>query len=224
MIQTTAMFWVVTLVLSGCVAADSPGHAREGIRAELIAMMEEDQRYRDIEKIREMPQEEREAFMRVAAEADRSHTARLKQIVDAHGWPTRSLFGDDGTHAAFLLVQHADHDPEFQAQMLPLLEAAVDRGEVAGTDVAYLTDRVRVKQGRPQLYGTQYEIQTDESGVPILNDQGRPTYLVPVVEDIEHLDERRRAVGLGRWMDYELQMAAFHHPDRVPTPSTPLLA
>jgi hypothetical protein len=34
--------------------------------------------------------------------------ARLKEIVEQHGWPTISLVGVDGAAAAFLLAQHAD--------------------------------------------------------------------------------------------------------------------
>jgi hypothetical protein len=45
---------------------------------------------------------------------DAANTARMKRIVAERGWPGRSLVGDDGAQAAWLLVQHADHDPAFQ--------------------------------------------------------------------------------------------------------------
>ena len=48
-----------------------------------------------------------------------------------------------------------------------------------------LEDRVRAFEGRPQYYGTQYD--WDENG-----------QLGPLpIEDPEHVDERRRSVGLG---------------------------
>jgi len=60
---------------------------------------------------------------------DRTHTDRLEQIVAEYGWPGRSLVGDGGSHAAWLLVQHADHSPDFQARCLSLLRDAVEEGE-----------------------------------------------------------------------------------------------
>jgi hypothetical protein len=45
---------------------------------------------------------------------------------------------------------------------LELLRAAVDAGEAAASDLAYLEDRVRVFAGQPQLYGTQFMYDQDE--------------------------------------------------------------
>jgi hypothetical protein len=35
---------------------------------------------------------------------DKKNRDRLKEIVDKHGWPGRSLVGKDGAHAAWLVV------------------------------------------------------------------------------------------------------------------------
>lgn len=113
---------------------------------------------------------------------DRRNTARLKEIVGAIGWPTKELVGDAATKA-WLLVQHADHDPAFQRQCLELMKAAPE-GEVEKSDVAMLEDRVNVAEGKPQRYGSQLHV--DENG----------HYGPYPIEDIEHLDERRAEVGL----------------------------
>lgn len=191
----------------GSTAVPAPAEAA-ALRAELLAMAEEDQLYRDVERISALPPDERHAVMEEGAEADRTHTARLKEIVATHGWPQRSLVGEDGCRAAFLIVQHADHDPGFQAECLPRLEALAEEGEVSRVEVAYLTDRVRVKQGRAQVYGTQYRVATDASGNVLAGADGRLEYLLPIVEDVEHLDERRLAAGLRPWAEYEREMAA----------------
>ena len=47
---------------------------------------------------------------------DRENQAWLKENVERHGWPGRSLVGVDGAHAAWLLAQHAEH--EFQRDCL----------------------------------------------------------------------------------------------------------
>ncbi len=86
---------------------------------------------------------------------DVSNTDRLREIVSEHGWPGRSLVGEEGAHHAWLIAQHADRQLDFQRQALELLADAVQRGEAAQRDWAYLTDRVRMNEGREQVYGTQ---------------------------------------------------------------------
>ena len=85
---------------------------------------------------------------------DKEHTARLKAVVAAHGWPGKSLVGEKAAHAAWLLVQHADADPAFQRRCLHLMER-LPPGEVSVKDLAYLTDRVLLAEGKPQRFGTQ---------------------------------------------------------------------
>ena len=206
-------------LLAGCrVDSDRDARALEGIRNELVAMGEADQRYRDVEAIMKMPRDERRAFMRAGQKADLEHRQYLKQVIARHGWPTRELVGKEAAHAAFLIVQHADQDPAFQASCLPVLEKAARRGEIPLSQLAYLTDRVRVKQGRPQLYGTQYPVKKDAKGAAIVDAKGRATYQLPIVEDIERLDERRRRAGLEPWIEYERSMAASQGREAVDRP------
>ena len=114
---------------------------------------------------------------------DAKHTERMKQIVAEIGWPTVSKVGVDGASNAWLLVQHADHDADFQEQCLKLMkEAPAD--EVNITDIAYLTDRVCVNRGRGQLYGTQF---TQEDG----------KHIPRTIEDEANIDARRAEVGMG---------------------------
>ncbi len=136
--------------------------------------------------IREIPDEIRE-MMRV----DQANTAWLAELTARRGWPGRTLVGEDGAHAAWLLAQHAD--PEPQRAFLDLLRAAVAEGEASATDLAYLEDRVRMHAGQPQRYGTQF----------IRDAQGLRAW---TVEDPEHLDQRRADVGLGPFAGYEARM------------------
>ena len=125
-------------------------------------------------------------------EVDRKNTARLKEIVDRYGWPAKSLVGDDGARAAWLLVQHADKDPEFQKKCLALMKQ-LPKGEVSGQHLAYLTDRVLVGEKKKQVYGTQCEIIKGEV-------KFRP------IENEANVDKRRAEVGLPSLAEYKTQI------------------
>jgi len=109
-------------------------------------------------------------------------TQYLKKVVQKNGWPTISMVGQDGAQAAWQLLQLADDDLGFQAHCLELMKA-LPQGEVMLFNIAYMEDRVRKGQGRPQLYGTQHTMAGDSiTALPI--------------EDVENLDKRRLAMGL----------------------------
>jgi hypothetical protein len=114
----------------------------------------------------------------------RRNARELLALVQVHGWPGRSVAGDDGMHAAWLVLQHAIGEPAVQRGCLPLLRDAVARGDATPAQVAYLEDRIAFFERRPQRYGTQFD--WDERGM-----------MSPwVIEDPANVDARRAAVGL----------------------------
>lgn len=131
-----------------------------------------------------------------ARRVDSENRTRLEQIVAQHGWPGRALVGDDGAHAAWLLIQHADAWPKFQRKCLDLM-LKLPAGEVSPADVAYLTDRVLLAEGRKQLYGTQFKK---------LSGRWQP---LPI-EDEAHVGNRRAAVGLPPLAEYAKQLEAVY--------------
>lgn len=120
---------------------------------------------------------------------DRDNTEYLKKACEKHGWPGKSLVGEEAANAAWLLAQHADLDPAFQAKCLDLLKVAFEKGDATGQQLAYLTDRVLLKQGKKQVYGTQFT----GSGK---NAQPSP------IDDEANVDKRRQEVGLGTLEEY----------------------
>jgi hypothetical protein len=116
-------------------------------------------------------------------DVDVENTKRMKEIVKQIGWPTISKVGKEVSSDAWLLVQHSDHDVEFQAHCLELMREAPD-GDVDKHDIAYLEDRIRVNQGQGQIYGTQFK-QENQKHVPLS------------IEDEENVDKRRADMGMG---------------------------
>lgn len=137
-------------------------------------------------------------------EVDIKNTEVMKRIVREIGWPTISKVGKESSESAWLLVQHSDHDPDFQQQCLDLMKAEAD-GEVSQVDIAYLEDRVRVNTNRGQIYGTQFHETRDAEG-NILKYEPQP------IEEPEHLDERRANLGLEPHAEYTGQLTQKYFP------------
>ena len=116
--------------------------------------------------------------------------ARLKQIIAEHGWPTFDLVGKDGGDAAWIIAQHADLDPDFQAAALELLTEAAEAGQASWGNVAYLSDRVAVAKGDPQTYGTQIGCV-----------KGKAKLATPLTEP-DQVDRLRAKAGLDPLDDY----------------------
>lgn len=183
------------------------GMARPDLAQELLQRMEEDQAARQlwVEWMRQtegklsssMHAEFESITTKVKAIDDRNRTW-LAETIDKVGWPGKSLVGERAAHAAWLLVQHADADLEFQEKCLERMKA-MPAVEVAPVDIAYLTDRVLVGRSRPQVYGTQcHEVE------------GR--FVPRECVDPDRLDERRREVGLMPIQEYLEQMEAIYRP------------
>lgn len=127
-----------------------------------------------------------------AYEVDGDNLAWLKDQVAKSGFPTVAEVGEQGMSAAFLLVQHADRDPAFQASVLQTLKnRGKDKG-IKNSDFAMLTDRVLRAQKKPQRYGTQFGADPAHPGKVVM----------APVEDLAHLDARRAEVGLMPISDY----------------------
>ena len=120
---------------------------------------------------------------------DSANTTWLKTYVARWGWPTAAQVGREGVEVAFLIVQHAVHDTAFMRAMLPAIEEAHRRGDLNGGAVALLTDRVEVKAGHPQIYGTQLSLK-----------DGR--WVLDPIADSATVDIRRKRMGLPLLADY----------------------
>lgn len=131
-------------------------------------------------------------------EVDRFHTDHLKSIVKGYDWVTILKFDEEVGYHVWLLVQHADHDPDFQTSFMAALEKLWPLNETYRKNYAYLYDRIASNHGRKQRYGTQAKIE------------GNQVKLLPYEGSFDDLNERRREIGLEPIQEY-LQTLKKHY-------------
>ncbi len=117
-------------------------------------------------------------------EVHRANAAQLRKVIEDHGWPAEALVGPEGAEAAWLVLQHAISEPGFMRYCRTLIDAASQVGQIPRWQFAYLDDRIRVFEGKPQRFGTQFDLKPDGPEISEL-------------EDPMQVDVWRREVGLG---------------------------
>lgn len=161
--------------------------------AELLAIRDRDQ----IARYDALNHPEDKSLNDVTRQVDRENLARVEAIIAANGWPGRSLVGQKASAGAWTVIQHADL--ETQKKYLPLMTKAADAGEASWALLATTIDRIEVREGKPQTYGTQFRQVNGE--------------LVPEpIEDEAHVDDRRKKVGLGPLAEYAAQLKQLYQP------------
>jgi hypothetical protein len=113
---------------------------------------------------------------------DSSNLAQVEALIAKYGWMGKSKIGTQGNYTQWLVIQHADLAT--QEKYLPMLEKSVTKGESRGSELAYLKDRVLMRQGKKQIYGTQV--------VP----SGNGMQEFWPIEDMTNVDKRRAEAGL----------------------------
>jgi hypothetical protein len=124
--------------------------------------------------------------------ADSLNILKVSRILDERGWLGSEVAGSNGNFALFLVVQHASL--KIQEKYLPFLQAAVKKGNAQPSNLALLTDRIAIRRGKKQIYGTQVQQSPDTF-----------IYSISPLEDPDHVDERRAKMGLGPLAEYVLQ-------------------
>ena len=177
--------------LGACQAPERPDPA---LRTALIQRAEADQR-----RMQELAAHWGDTSYHGALAITLLDNARwLDSLVATGGWPGFTRVDSDGAAAAYLIAQHADTLPAAQQRFLEALRQAVRDRDARPVDLAYLEDRVRKAQGRPQRFGTQPAY--DSAGVAVQ----------PEVESPDSLDILRAAVGLPPMAEYLEQMRAMN--------------
>jgi hypothetical protein len=120
---------------------------------------------------------------------DSCNLVQVERLIGKYGWMGKSMAGARGNTALFLVIQHAGLAT--QEKYLPLLQQSVAEGESRPADLALLTDRVLMRKGEKQLYGSQI----------VFNKSTGAQEIYPV-EDEKNVDVRRKQMGLEPMKSY----------------------
>jgi hypothetical protein len=171
------------------IAANQP--TMPTVRAQLLAILDEDQKYRlliDSVQAQHGPDApETQAVWRKMTQADQENLPKVIELLERYGWLGPREVGQ-GSMALFLVIQHSELP--VQEKYLPMMREAVKNGKARGSELALLEDRVNMRNGRKQIYGSQ--IRMDAEGKPSI---------FPI-EDPKNVDQRRAEMGLGPLAEY----------------------
>ncbi len=169
------------------------------LKAELEKIHADDQKYRNTSNPYQPGSPEYIAFVDTVQRTDSLNMARVEEIIQWYGYPGKSKVGEEQASTAWLVIQHAPL--EKQEQYFPLIEAAAQQGEIRKSDWALLLDRIRMRKGLPQVYGSQ-----------IVRDPNSGAWIVHPIENEADVDKRRAEIGLEPLEDYALRFGIVWKP------------
>lgn len=168
--------------------AGTPQLAPDGIAAiaeRLSELVDEDQAVRREAQGGEFTEELRARMARI----DEASTAYLLELLPEVGYPDETRFGEQAAGDAFLLAQHSA-DLRLQRTALAVIQDQVRPGRRDGQEFALLHDRLQLRLGYRQRYGSQLAQLEDGSLV------------VCTLEDPAAVDDLRAGLGMTSLGDY----------------------
>jgi hypothetical protein len=179
-------------------AVDCAGVKDRLLCSDLLSMRDRDQFARRDQMAHPADKEAAAATLQV----DQDNQRRLDAIIHDHSWPSAELVGRKASASCWTIIQHADL--AYQKKYLDLMTEAANSGNLSWALLATTIDRIRVREGKPQLYGSQFH----EANGQMVPDP---------IEDEAHVDERRAKVGLQPLAEYTALLRQFFKP-KAPAP------
>jgi hypothetical protein len=106
----------------------------------------------------------------------------VSSVLNKYGWLGMPQLSETAADAIFFVIQHADL--AVQKQYLPMLQAAVTNSIGKGWQLAYITDRILINEGKFQLYGSQ-----------LFGPKKGELIFYPIANEM-NVNKRRKALGL----------------------------
>jgi len=128
-----------------------------------------------------------------------THEKRLQKIFKEYGFIGFDLAGKEGSSNFWVMVQHSDHNPKFQNEVLKKMKIEIDKMNADPTNYGLLVDRVKLNTGQAQVYGTQIDYNNNLA-------QAYPKNLA----DSINVNKRRKSIGLEPIETYLNKMSEMH--------------
>ncbi|MXV52637.1 hypothetical protein GS399_16810 [Pedobacter sp. HMF7647] len=125
---------------------------------------------------------------------DSANIIRIKQIIDQHGYPGKSLVGTPANEAAFYVIQHSLVIDTY----LPIVKKAAEADELPFRLYAMMLDRSLMEHNQEQIYGTQ------ASGFMATNNEtGKKQWTVVIwpIKDAKLVNQRRKQAGFDQTVE-----------------------
>jgi hypothetical protein len=158
------------------------------LQKELEQIYDDEQKVReDLDSIEEKYQNTNNSYKvdsvrKLMRKNDTQNQQKVVKIIDKYGWLGSEDVGQKANEALFLVIQHADLT--MQKKYFPMMKDAIKMKKVKPYDLALLEDRILIREGKKQIYGSQFMKTEQGTG-----------FLLPVI-DPDNLDKRRKSVGL----------------------------
>lgn len=136
---------------------------------------------RSREGIKLEPELEKELWAKQIA-IDRANTQTLMDWVQACGWPSEELLGEDTPSMVPVLIHMQMEDAEW---VLPVLREEVLAGRMPPRPYAMIFDRKQHHEGKPQIYGMTQAF-----------DSATRTVLPPAIVDLDATNAARAEIGM----------------------------
>jgi len=186
------MLFVVSSCRNHQTSQTSPVVDYEKIRQDLKVILKADQedrlKLRPLEKKYGYHSEQVKAVWRRIKKKDANNLKKVTAILDKYGWLGTEYIGE-GNACLFFVIQHADFNT--QKKYLPMMREAAKIGNARKSNLALLEDRILMRNGKKQLYGSQ-----------ISRDEKSDQWVVYPISDPEKVDERREEMGLPTLSEY----------------------
>lgn len=151
-------------------------------------------RYNYLEAIKKKTDTARaDSLLAIMRKQDLENLVAAKAIIAKHGWLGPQDVGMNASQGLFLIIQHADL--KTQEAYLPIIRTAEKQGKLLSSNLAILEDRVRMRKGLKQLYGSQ-GFSDKKTG---------KKYFYPI-EAPDGVDDRRKSMGLIPMQEYAKAM------------------
>lgn len=121
----------------------------------------------------------------------------LKEILKKNGLPTYKLVGKKSSDNFMVMANHSFADIAFQKEVIHLANKETAEKSISGNQLALLTDKMLLKSGQKQIFGTQC---TYKNGVAIAQ---------PIANE-KNVDKRRKKAGLTPLATYLSMMTELH--------------